>query len=97
MRPERRTKEEVRPLPAQGGLSEPLGGISASCYARVLFSFTKLGKAAFLGHLDLMQVLERALARAGPSARSHRDRSQAAARPGRETVWFCPSASPGTS
>jgi len=58
-------KEEVRPLPAQGGPSEPPGDISAGCYARVLFSFTKLGKAAFLGHLDMMQVLERALARAG--------------------------------
>jgi len=32
---------------------------------RVLFSFSKRGRAVFLGHLDLMQVFERALLRAG--------------------------------
>jgi hypothetical protein len=32
---------------------------------RVLFSFRKAGKAAFISHLDLMQVFERAFSRAG--------------------------------
>jgi radical SAM-linked protein len=32
---------------------------------RILFSFNKQGPAAFLGHLDVMQIFERALLRAG--------------------------------
>jgi radical SAM-linked protein len=36
--------------------------------ARLLFSFTKSGKAVFLGHLDLIGVFERALLRAGYAA-----------------------------
>jgi hypothetical protein len=36
--------------------------------ARVLFAFTKSGKAVFLGHLDLLGVFERALLRAGYAA-----------------------------
>ncbi len=36
---------------------------------RVLFSFSKTGPAMFISHLDLMTVMERALARAGYRAR----------------------------
>jgi radical SAM superfamily enzyme YgiQ (UPF0313 family) len=46
------------PAPAPGSLAE----------ARVLFSFVKSGTAAFISHLDLMTVFERALARSPYSA-----------------------------
>jgi radical SAM superfamily enzyme YgiQ (UPF0313 family) len=38
-------------------------------WRRLVFSFSKTGAAAFISHLDLMTVFERALARAGYSAR----------------------------
>ncbi len=38
-------------------------------WQRVVFSFTKTGAAAFISHLDLMTVFERALLRAGLAAR----------------------------
>jgi radical SAM superfamily enzyme YgiQ (UPF0313 family) len=41
----------------------------AAPWQRVVFSFTKTGAAAFISHLDLMTVFERALLRAGFSAR----------------------------
>ncbi len=40
-----------------------------STWKRILFSFVKDGTAAFLSHLDLMTVFERAIARAGYAAR----------------------------
>ncbi|HVP17781.1 MAG TPA: TIGR03936 family radical SAM-associated protein, partial [Spirochaetia bacterium] len=38
-------------------------------WTRVIFAFSKTGRAAFISHLDLMTVMERALARAGYHAR----------------------------
>jgi radical SAM-linked protein len=42
---------------------------AASRWTRLLFSFEKSGPAAWISHLDLMVVVERALARAGCRAR----------------------------
>ncbi len=41
------------------------GEAPAAQWRRLVFSFTKTGPAAFLAHLDLMTVFERALARTG--------------------------------
>jgi radical SAM-linked protein len=48
--------------------AEPEPAPEPSSAARLLFAFTKRGKAVFLGHLDLIGVFERALLRAGYSA-----------------------------
>jgi hypothetical protein len=55
------------PAPRQGpsAASPP----AATSWQRVIFSFTKTGAAAFISHLDLMTVFERALLRAGFAAR----------------------------
>jgi radical SAM superfamily enzyme YgiQ (UPF0313 family) len=42
---------------------------SSKSWQRLLFTFSKSGAAAFISHLDLMTVFERAVARAGYSAR----------------------------
>src|SRR5208283_338157 len=42
---------------------------SSKSWQRLLFTFSKSGAAVFISHLDLMTVFERALARAGYSAR----------------------------
>jgi radical SAM-linked protein len=57
------------PAPAVDGSPGPAGPAAAPAYKRLLFSFTKVGAAAFISHLDLMGVFERALARAGFPAR----------------------------
>ncbi len=49
--------EAARVVPA------PVPAPAPSAPLRVLFSFSKRGKAAFISHLDLMTVFERALAR----------------------------------
>lgn len=41
----------------------------AATWKRVVFSFTKTGASAFISHLDLMTVFERAIVRAGYAAR----------------------------
>ena len=43
----------------------PPADTTGSEVTRVLFSFRKTGKAAYISHLDLMQVFERAFSRAG--------------------------------
>jgi radical SAM-linked protein len=56
------------PAPAAAGstaVRAPAGASGSA--ARVLFSFRKGGKASFISHLDLMQIFERALCRAGYS------------------------------
>ena len=45
------------------------GMLQAAAWKRLLFSFTKAGTSAFISHLDLMTVFERALVRAGYAAR----------------------------
>ena len=50
--------------PEAGSHPEP-----TSPWQRLIFSFSKTGTAAFISHLDLMTVFERALARAGYSPR----------------------------
>jgi hypothetical protein len=49
----------------------PPGGEAApaAAWKRLLFSFTKTGTSAFISHLDLMTVFERAVVRAGYVAR----------------------------
>jgi radical SAM-linked protein len=42
---------------------------AAAAWKRLLFSFAKTGTAAFISHLDLMTVFERAVVRAGYAAR----------------------------
>jgi radical SAM superfamily enzyme YgiQ (UPF0313 family) len=49
-------------------VSRPSSG-SPLPWKRLVFSFTKTGAAAFISHLDLMTVFERALLRAGFAAR----------------------------
>ena len=56
-------KDKVLPLKANNFCPQP--DLQPGEERRVLFSFTKLGKAAFLGHLTVMQVFERAFLRAG--------------------------------
>jgi radical SAM-linked protein len=41
----------------------------SAAWKRLLFSFTKTGASAFISHLDLMTVFERAIVRAGYAAR----------------------------
>jgi hypothetical protein len=65
---------QTPPRPADGArlLSSeaPVGQASAGGLpARVLFAFTKAGRAAWISHLDLMVVFERAFARAGLAVR----------------------------
>jgi radical SAM family uncharacterized protein/radical SAM-linked protein len=55
------TASENGEIPSFQPQAEPRPGTEG----RVLFSFVKKDKAVFLGHLDLMQILERALLRAG--------------------------------
>ncbi|MBN1834705.1 MAG: DUF2344 domain-containing protein [Spirochaetales bacterium] len=59
---------DVAPVPDLSALAASLPVRPATPFGehrRVLFSFSKRGRAVFLGHLDLMQVFERALLRAG--------------------------------
>jgi radical SAM superfamily enzyme YgiQ (UPF0313 family) len=67
-------------VPGAPGLSEPaltepahpreeVHNVSAGPWQRLVFTFSKTGAAVFIAHLDLMTVFERALARAGYSAR----------------------------
>ncbi len=62
-----RPRAAVTPLPEE----EPQPGVAgqsappAAAPRRVLFSFRKFGPAAYLGHLDVLGVLERAFLRAG--------------------------------
>ncbi len=61
-----RVKDRIAPLKAEeAGLKLPSWAGNAQ---RILFSFTKLGRAVFLGHLNVMQIFERAFLRAGYSA-----------------------------
>lgn len=53
----------VPEAPTGGGVQDPPA--NSRPYQRILFSFTKKGKAVFLSHLDIMTVFERALMRAG--------------------------------
>jgi radical SAM superfamily enzyme YgiQ (UPF0313 family) len=55
-------------LPQQLTVPTPPSGKTPP-WQRVVFSFTKTDTAAFISHLDLMTVFERALLRAGYSAR----------------------------
>ncbi|MGO9309252.1 MAG: TIGR03936 family radical SAM-associated protein [Spirochaetia bacterium] len=57
--------------PARRPLPKPAARIMAVSAPpqRLLFTFSKAGAAAFISHLDLMTVFERAVARAGYSAR----------------------------
>ena len=47
----------------------PPGAAAGAAWKRLLFTFTKAGTSAFISHLDLMTVFERALVRAGYAAR----------------------------
>jgi radical SAM superfamily enzyme YgiQ (UPF0313 family) len=62
-----RPRAGVTPLP---DLPEPppQAAPAAAEPRRILFSFRKLGPAAYLGHLDVLGVLERTVARAGYTA-----------------------------
>jgi radical SAM superfamily enzyme YgiQ (UPF0313 family) len=56
--------------PVEIGLPQaPAPAEVPTTWRRLVFSFSKTGTAAFISHLDLMTVFERALARAGYSAR----------------------------
>ena len=55
-----RARDSVTELPGQETEPEPQG-----TGQRVLFSFSKSGKAVFLGHLDILGIFERSLLRAG--------------------------------
>jgi len=44
-------------------------GLSGAAWQRIVFTFSKYDAAVFISHLDLMTVFERAIARAGYSAR----------------------------
>jgi radical SAM superfamily enzyme YgiQ (UPF0313 family) len=58
-----RPRAEVTPLPEEApGRPE---GMAPGPARRVLFSFRKFGPAAYLGHLDVLGVMERAFLRAG--------------------------------
>ena len=57
------------PSPAAPAPAISLPSPAARTFQRVIFSFTKTGAAAFISHLDLMAVFERALLRAGYAAR----------------------------
>ena len=56
---------------ARSGLSDAPGiAVTAdAAWMRLLFTFSKTGRSVFISHLDLMTVMERALARAGYRAR----------------------------
>ncbi len=54
----------VPALPSADAVPTP-----AAAWKRLLFSFTKAGASAFISHLDLMTVFERAVVRAGYAAR----------------------------
>jgi hypothetical protein len=58
---------EADPLPAARP-APAAASPAAEAPRRVLFSFRKFGPAAFLGHLDVLGVLERAFLRAGYEA-----------------------------
>jgi radical SAM-linked protein len=68
-----RPRAAVEPLPKEplsgalreGDATAPVSATAAPMARRVLFSFRKFGPAAFLGHLDVLGVLERAFLRAG--------------------------------
>jgi radical SAM-linked protein len=55
-----RPRDSIRELPDAAPEPEP-----PASSQRVLFSFSKSGSAAFLGHLDLLGIFERSLLRAG--------------------------------
>jgi radical SAM superfamily enzyme YgiQ (UPF0313 family) len=57
------------PLPDRTPLSGEAVAPPAAAWKRLLFSFTKAGTSAFISHLDLMAVFERAVVRAGYAAR----------------------------
>lgn len=66
---------EIREAPPETAGEEPTSSVGGpiaavpTAWKRVLFSFTKTGAAAFISHLDLMTVFERAIARAAYAAR----------------------------
>jgi hypothetical protein len=62
--PVREGELEADPLPAERP-APAAASPAAEAPRRVLFSFRKSGPAAFLGHLDVLGVLERAFLRAG--------------------------------
>ena len=53
------------------GIADAAGiaGTADAAWMRLLFTFSKTGRSVFISHLDLMTVMERALARAGYRAR----------------------------
>jgi radical SAM-linked protein len=55
--------------PATVPLPAAVDARPAAMWQRLLFSFTKTGTSAFISHLDLMTVFERAIVRAGYAAR----------------------------
>ena len=57
------------PAAGQPAAGEPASPNSPAPWQRLVFTFSKLGTATFIAHLDLMTVFERALARAGYSPR----------------------------
>lgn len=62
--------EEAATVPSAAPPAAPSGPRPHDApWRRVVFSFTKKGTAAFISHLDLMTVFERALLRAGYDAR----------------------------
>ena len=60
------------PAPSKPASGDPVFDVPRSSkgpWQRLVFTFSKTGAAAFISHLDLMTVFERAVARAGYSAR----------------------------
>ena len=56
-------------LPPADAVVQSASALPPAAWKRLLFSFTKAGTSAFISHLDLMTVFERAVVRAGYAAR----------------------------
>ncbi len=61
--------EAASAQPAQQPTLAAAPRLGGAVWVRLLFTFAKTGRAVFISHLDLMTVMERALARAGCAAR----------------------------
>jgi len=68
-RPDALSAASPLPAPAKTASAQSTSVQAGSGWVRVLFVFSKSGPAVFISHLDLMTVMERALARAGYQAR----------------------------
>jgi radical SAM superfamily enzyme YgiQ (UPF0313 family) len=69
--PEARLQATGRPAASAAASTSavPVSSAAPGPWRRLVFTFSKKGPAAFIAHLDLMNVFERALARAGYSPR----------------------------